>query len=377
MARHAFHPFAVLTTITALATAFVAQAQDPLEDNVVVAEPVKLVIDYVSIAMADEKLKEDDADGALALLEEALERSPDDGTLRSAHGVLLIDRGDLDGAKAEFLTAIERNTDDPSGYAGLCYLAAARGAHGLATDHCMAARARNIDDPVYRKVTVAAELLANPDSGATTAASTLEALVAAYPYVVTLRLLSLQANLIDDRMTAALPDVKMLRQMFPPGAPPRIIDRLAAFRVADIVGTDIPCLLSWSTLRIREHAGEAVAVPDLERLLACRPDDASITTRLVEHYNGEGMAARIQGEYAAAAEHFRAGLELAPEDPVLLNNLAYATFEGKDLEGAEEALRRLLALTPDDPEIRRNYGVVLMMLGREDEARPYIDEAQP
>ena len=377
MARPAFHLPLVLAAVAALATHLPAAAQDPLEDTLSVEEPVKLVIDYASIAAADERFKAGDTDGALALLAAAIEASPDDGTLRSAHGVLLIDQGDLDGARAQFLTAIENNTDDPSGYAGLCYLAALRSQHGLATDHCMAARARNIDDPVYRKVTVAAELLANPDSGVTTAASTLEALIAAYPYVVTLRLLSLHANLHDGRMSAAAPDVDMLRQMFPLRTPPRIIDRLAAFRVADIVGTDIHCLLSWATLRIREDAGKPAAVEDLERLIECRPADEGISTRLVEHHNTEGMTARANGEYAAAAEHFHAGLALSPEDPVLLHNLAYTTFEGQDVEGAEEALRRLLAITPDDPEARRNYGVVLMMLGREAEAKPYIEGAQP
>ena len=359
-----------------------ASAQGAFDEDVLdgykLPDPIKLSIDFASIAAADSLEGAGDTVGALALLEEASKRSPEDGTLVAAMGAIQVRLGDLEAAEALFQLAANVNTDDPSGYAGMCYVAVVDGKDGLAADRCNAARNRNIVDPVYGKITLAAEMMMSAEvEFADVLPGTLDALITAYPYVPAGRLLSLQVRLQEGNFEAAKPDLDMLRQMFQPAnGVPRIIDRISAFRVADVVGADIPCLLATATLQIREHDGKVAEFEDLERLAQCRPDDASITSRLVLHYNTEGMNHRNNGDLATATASFRAGLELAPEDTTLLTNLSFATFENGDLEGAEEALRRLLALTPDDPQVRKNYGVTLMMLGREEEGRPYIEEAQ-
>lgn len=363
---------ATTALLVQLALGVPASAQ---EEDATPEPPVRLAIDFVSIGEADELVKAGDLDGALARLVEACEQSDEDATLMATRGVLKVWQDDLEAAHALFLQAISLNTDDPSGYAGLCYLASAAGREIHMQDHCSAARNRNIEDPVYGKITTVAEFMADPDGSFDgVSAETLEGLVNVYPYVPAVRLLSLEANLRANRYDAAAPDLQMLTQMYGrDGRSARLIDTLAAYRVADIAGADLGCLLATATLRILESQGRAIAIDDLQRLAGCRPDDKGITDRIVEHHNTEGMAARTRGDNAAAAEHFKAALVFKPGDPVLLNNLAFAAFEEGDLPTTEDALRQLLELTPDDVQLRKSYGVVLMQLGREEEARPYLE----
>lgn len=380
--HHALPRLAVGLTLTLAMTPHAAYAQRTVDQELVdgykLPDPVKLSIDFASISAADEIERSGDADGALALLEQASLDHPDDGTLIAAMGAIHARLGDIEQAAVLFQRAADTNTDDPSGYAGLCYISVVEGKEGLAADRCNAARSRNIVDPVYGKITVAAEMMMSAEMEFTDVLpGTLDSLVTAYPYVPAGRLLSLKARLDEGNFDAVRADLAMLDQMFrPEHGVPRIIDRISAYRVADIVGADIPCLLSWATVQMQENDGRPATVADLECLAQCRPGDEAIVLRLVDHHNAEGVAARNNSNLDAAVVAFRAGLALAPEDTTLLNNLAYAAIENGDVEGAHEALSRLMELTPDDPQVRKNYGVTLMMLGREEEGRPYIEEAQ-
>lgn len=350
-----------------------ASAQETSEDFIEAA--VKLEIDFASLAEVDTLEHAGDRDGALTRLEEAIESSPRDATLLAARGIVRVRNGDNEAARQDFLDATELDANDPSGFAGLCYLSTLDGKKGLMLDHCTAARSRNIEDPVYGKIATVADFMVDPEASiAEAAATTLDGLVHAYPYVPAIRLLSLESNLRNDKLDAAAPDLQMLRQMYAnPKGPPRIIDQLAAFRLADIVGTDIDCLLTTAALRIAESQGKAVSDDDLQRLAECRPEDESITERQVQNYNQAGLDARVQGDYAAAVEHLKAGLALSPGNPDLLSNLSYAAFEGGDLVTAEDALRQLREQDPDDDKIRCHYAVVLMQMGREAEGRPLLE----
>lgn len=338
-------------------------------------EPIQLDIDFATIQAATELEQAGDVPGALAALDAAIAGRPADATLIASRGAVLLQSGDIEGARAEFDRAVQANSDDPSGFAGRCWFAIHDGKQGLADSACSAARTRNLEDPIYRQVGVTSGMLTSDSNPA--AAATLDTLVNANPFVPALRLVSLEANLRAERYGQAKVDLQMARQMYQPAqGPPRIIDRLAAYRLADLVGIDMDCFLSNAALTIAQGEGREPDLATLERMARCRPDDPSHAEKVVEHHNREGLAARGKGEYAAAVEHFRAALALRPDDPVLWTNLAVSAFEGQDLETAEEGLARVLELTPDDAEARKNYGVVLMMLGREDEARPYLEGAK-
>ena len=70
-----------------------------------------------------------------------------------------------------------------------------------------------------------------------------------------------------------------------------------------------------------------------------------------------------------ARAELRAGLAIAPEEPLLLNYLGYGSLErGENLDAAEAMIRRALALRPGDPSITDSLGWALYKRGRLPEA---------
>ena len=67
--------------------------------------------------------------------------------------------------------------------------------------------------------------------------------------------------------------------------------------------------------------------------------------------------------------------QLAPKDPFILDSLGWVLYRQGDLEGALTHLQRAYAERPD-PEIAAHLGEVLWTLGRKDEARSILREAQ-
>jgi tetratricopeptide (TPR) repeat protein len=167
----------------------------------------------------------------------------------------------------------------------------------------------------------------------------------------------------------------LLRQVYQPadGSPPRLIDRVAAFKLADIVGADLDCTLDAASVDISEGNGGQPTAEALLRRAECRPGETEDpTAHILAQYNSDAMAARAAGDPDTAIDLWTKALELTPDDTTLLTNLSYCAFEAGRLELTETTLRHLLQLQPDNAEARRNYGITLLALGREPEARPYL-----
>ncbi len=82
-----------------------------------------------------------------------------------------------------------------------------------------------------------------------------------------------------------------------------------------------------------------------------------------------------EGETEAIALYRRA-LDLAPDDPVTLNNLAMVLVRNPDtLEEALAVVRRARKARPDDPYIADTLGFILMKTDRLEEAIPLLIEA--
>ncbi len=336
-------------------------------------EPVSLDIDFAAIAEATELERAGDVDGAIARLTAAAAAAPEDATVLASRGAVRLRAGDVAGARADFEAAIAANVDDPSGHAGLCVLDAAASGTLLVQERCRTARNRNIADPVYPRIATVAVLM---EAGVfDAAAESLDALSVQYAFVPAVRLLSLQVNLQTERWDRARQDLELLRQVYRPagGAPPRIIDRLAAFKIADLVGADMDCVLDAAAVDIDGGLGGRPTPRGLARRAACRPDEAGDgTARVVAAYNADAVAARAAGDVERAVELLGEALLLAPDDTTLLTNLSHAAFEAGRLDLAETTLRHLLELRPDDAEARRHLGITLLAQGREDEAAPYL-----
>ena len=77
-----------------------------------------------------------------------------------------------------------------------------------------------------------------------------------------------------------------------------------------------------------------------------------------------------------AKQALLAGLEIAPDQPLLLNFLGYAKLErGEDLDGAEAMIAKASALAPDDASITDSLGWAQFKRGKLDEAIATLQRA--
>jgi Flp pilus assembly protein TadD len=156
--------------------------------------------------------------------------------------------------------------------------------------------------------------------------------------------------------------------------------------------------------RIAEAEGDAeLEAEALQRAVESAPNAYSPLFRLAVFHEE-------QGELAAAEQAYRKLREIAPDNPVVLNNLAYillergqnagealalaeranelqprqahilhtlglAQFRTGELEEAARNLALALEIRPGDPTLMLDYGVLLVEKGEEDQGRNYISRA--
>ncbi len=77
------------------------------------------------------------------------------------------------------------------------------------------------------------------------------------------------------------------------------------------------------------------------------------------------MALRQTGRLAEAEQEFRA----APAEPEALVNLSSVQKELGRFDEAEATLRQALRIAPDNPVLRYNWALLMLLLGRCEEAR--------
>ena len=92
-------------------------------------------------------------------------------------------------------------------------------------------------------------------------------------------------------------------------------------------------------------------------------------------YNIRGGRALDAGNYRAAADLFRRGLELDPDDPSLRQRLGVALFQLGDVASAVDAFERVVRTTPGHTEAQFSLGVVRADQGRHREAIDHLSTA--
>ena len=107
----------------------------------------------------------------------------------------------------------------------------------------------------------------------------------------------------------------------------------------------------------------------LRRLIELRPDNP-------QAYNALGYAYADRNERLAEARQLiEKALALAPDDGFILDSMGWVLYRQGDLAGALTYLERSYAKR-EDPEIAAHLGEVLWALGRQDDARRLLQEAQ-
>jgi tetratricopeptide (TPR) repeat protein len=107
----------------------------------------------------------------------------------------------------------------------------------------------------------------------------------------------------------------------------------------------------------------------LRRLIELKPDHAHALNAL-----GYSLAER-NIRLAEARSLIERALELAPNDPFILDSKGWVQFRMGDASDALETLNRAFGIRPD-PEIAAHLGEVLWSLGRQPEARETWDKAR-
>ena len=92
-------------------------------------------------------------------------------------------------------------------------------------------------------------------------------------------------------------------------------------------------------------------------------------------YNIRGGRALDAGNYRAAADLFRRGLELDPSDPSLRQRLGVALFQLGDASGAMAEFERVARTAPEHTQARFSLGVLLADQGRDREAIDHLSAA--
>jgi tetratricopeptide (TPR) repeat protein len=129
-----------------------------------------------------------------------------------------------------------------------------------------------------------------------------------------------------------------------------------------------PDMLYEAALAAEKIGKSDVLERDLRLLIKLKPDNAHA-------YNALGYSLADRGERLEEAQKLiEKALELAPDDPFILDSKGWVLFRKGDAAGAVEVLKRALSIRPD-PEIAAHFGEVLWVLGRRDEALRAWNEA--
>ncbi len=134
---------------------------------------------------------------------------------------------------------------------------------------------------------------------------------------------------------------------------------------------------------LRRQAIPALAVKHFEALtLAGMTAEANAFAKIWLRDNPKDSALRFviaeralqEGRYADAANHYRALVDMLPEDTKALNNLAWALAELK-APGALAYAEKAYSLDPNDPNIQDTYGWQLLGAGKTERAVQLLKRA--
>jgi len=143
-------------------------------------------------------------------------------------------------------------------------------------------------------------------------------------------------------------------------------------RLATAYPTRIDSLLTLGNLlRIRERFAEAAAAYDRAVERIAKPEE-----RHWSLFYARAIALERSKQWTRAEPDFKKALELRPEQPDVMNYLAYSWVEqGQNYDLAREMLERAVKLRPNSGHIIDSLGWVLYRTGKFEEAVPHLERA--
>ena len=167
----------------------------------------------------------------------------------------------------------------------------------------------------------------------------------------------------DERIQLIIAEAGLLRDAKQAQAAFDLLDHALAAR------PDQPELLYETALLAEKIERMDVLETRLRKLIELRPESA-------QAYNALGFSyAERNLRLPEARQLIEKALQLSPDDSFILDSMGWVLYRQGDLTGALTYLERAY-IRRDDPEIAAHLGEVLWGLGRKDEARSTLREAQ-
>ncbi len=110
-----------------------------------------------------------------------------------------------------------------------------------------------------------------------------------------------------------------------------------------------------------------------EKVLAAADDPAKPDWRVI---SARGTVLAKQGKYGGAVPFYERALQLSPNEPSVMNNLALTHVANGEPAKAEQILRQAASST-DDPKVKQNLALVLGLQGKHSEAQNQASEVLP
>ncbi len=328
------------------------------------------------VQRAQVRVKQGELDAAARELARAIERDPDRIELRVTYARVLLEQRDIEGARAQFRKVIELQPDNADAHYSLGLLALDRGEPKVAERHFRRLLALGQrEQEAYYYLGRIAEMRDDP-----------KAAIEWYDRVQQGDYL-FDAQVRSARLRAGMGDLSSARRMLHelrlrnPHIAVRLYlvegDLLVAagqYRQAfDMYSTVLAELPDNSDIRyaralVAEKLGDiALAEQDLRAITEREPENAHAWNAL-----GYTLADRT-GRLQEALRYIRKALELAPEEPAIIDSMGWVQYRLGHLQEAEAWLRKAWEKSRD-PEIAAHLGEVLWQAGKRDEARRVWNE---
>ncbi|MGE8361248.1 tetratricopeptide repeat protein [Pseudomonas sp.] len=314
---------------------------------------------------------------ALPLLEDGLERQPNDKRLRLTYARLLVEQGRMDDARGEFTTLVQQFPDDDdlrfslalvcmeaeAWHEAIIYLEdlVARGAHVDAAHYNLARAYEALDDidsalmeyglvgagsdylPAQARQT---ELLVENKRGAEASQRLAKSREAQPDYAIQLYLIESEALAKQQQHEQAWALIEQALEQYP---------------------DDLNLLYTRAMLSEKRDNLDQLE-RDLRFILEREPDNAMALNAL-----GYTLADRTT-RYDEAKTLIEQAHQLNPSDPAILDSLGWVNYRLGNLEEAERWLRQALEQFPDH-EVAAHLGEVLWVQGKQREARKVWGDA--